>query len=370
MKNWLYSGLALLFALLASGCDSSSSTTTVQPQGNSVQLQATGNIVQTLVDEGSFTILANAFTATGLDAELGDESRQFTFFAPPDQAFSGMGQSTIDSLFSDPATLRNIVQYHTISDQAVSSRMAGSLAGQSVTAANNVPLQVTLADNQLYMNDAQVIVPDVPATNGVIHVVNRVLLPDANGNGGVNPGPVSQNDNSGGSNTGSNNNSGTTGGSGSNGSSFGNTVMDVVRNRDDLDTLQLALQTAGLESTLADSSKTFTLFAPSDNAFELLGQSNLDNLLADTDKLRNTLRYHLIDGRQLDAAEARRLAGSSFGGTSIQMANGKSAWLGVYSGSLNINFAKVSVTDITTANGIVHVIDAVLYTYSNSYFNF
>ena len=95
-----------------------------------------------------------------------------------------------------------------------------------------------------------------------------------------------------------------------------NTIVDVARANGSFTTLVAALEATGLDATLSDANGEFTVFAPSDDAFALLGQDTISGLLADTDTLSNVLTYHVVAGR-VDAAAAIAAAG-----TTVDTANG------------------------------------------------
>ena len=157
-------GLSLVVAISATACDGENvvlSASDATSTASAVPAAATGNIVQTAVDAGTFNTLAAALGATGLDAVLADETRQFTVFAPTDEAFAALGQDTINALLADPEALTDILLYHVLADTDVSSTVAISLAGSSVQAANEDDLQISLTDGRLFINTSEVIAADV-----------------------------------------------------------------------------------------------------------------------------------------------------------------------------------------------------------------
>jgi uncharacterized surface protein with fasciclin (FAS1) repeats len=89
------------------------------------------------------------------------------------------------------------------------------------------------------------------------------------------------------------------------------TIVEIASGSEDFETLVAALQATGLDSTLADEAATFTVFAPTDAAFELLGQETIDALLGDTDTLSDILLYHVIGEQAVPAETALSLAGST-----------------------------------------------------------
>ncbi len=336
MKLLRQIGLPIVFALGVAACDGDGNTiigaNNAAGTAGAVPGEATGNIVQTAVDAGSFKTLAAALGATGLDAVLADETRQFTVFAPTDDAFAELGEDTINSLLADPDALTDILLYHVLADQNVDSTTAVSLAGNSVQAANQDNLQLSLQDGKLFINTSQVITPDVAATNGTIHVIDKVLLPPAdNTDGGE-----SQDD-----------------GSGENTQLLN--IVDTALAAGSFNTLAAALEATGLVPVLADDKASFTVFAPTDAAFAALGQDTIDSLLTDPDTLRDILLYHVISGQAVNAETAISLAGSS-----VTMTNGDDVGLSLDGGKLFVNQSEVVATDVQATNGIIHVIDAVL----------
>ena len=334
VKQALFTALA---ALAISACDGDGAILTgvdgVSVATDDSNSAATGNIVQTAVDAGSFTTLAAALGATGLDEVLADETREFTVFAPTDEAFAALGTDTINALMADPEQLSDILLYHVLADQNVDSATAISLAGNSVDAANEDPLQLSFSDGNLFVNTAQVITADVAATNGTIHVIDEVLLPPT----GVDQSEEEEQNN------------------GVEEPIQASNIVETALAAGTFNTLAAALEATELVSVLADENATFTVFAPTDDAFDVLGQDTIDALLADPETLRDILLYHVVAGQVVDASTAIGLAGSS-----VEMANGDSTALSLDAGRLLVNSSVVTATDINASNGIIHVIDAVL----------
>jgi uncharacterized surface protein with fasciclin (FAS1) repeats len=321
MLTRLMQGLmATVVAVLLSACDGASSPPTNPGQaGDPVPPPPQiGSIVDVAVDAGDFETLVAALQATGLDATLADETATFTVFAPTDAAFEALGQETIDALLADTDTLSDILLYHVVSGQAVAADAAISLAGQTVEMASGASIAVTLRDGALFINNSEVISTDIEASNGVIHVIDAVLQP---------PAPTVA----------------------------AGTITDVAVASPDFTTLVTALQATGLDAVVADPEQTFTVFAPTDDAFAALGADTINALLSDTDTLSNILLYHVETGAAVDSITAISLFGES-----VEMANGDSVAISVVDGALKINGATVVTADIVTDNGIIHVIDAVL----------
>jgi uncharacterized surface protein with fasciclin (FAS1) repeats len=136
----------------------------------------TSDIVQTATEAGSFTTLLTAATAAGLVETLQGPG-PFTVFAPTDEAFAALPDGTLEELLADPEALKDILLYHVVSgevtaDQVVELTSADSVEGSTIA--------IAVKDGTVYLNDsAKVVTTDVMASNGVIHVIDAVLLPPA-----------------------------------------------------------------------------------------------------------------------------------------------------------------------------------------------
>lgn len=278
------------------------------------------NIVETALAAGTFNTLAAALEATNLVPVLTDDSRQFTVFAPTDEAFAALGQETINALLADPDTLRDILLYHVLADARVNSSTAVSLAGSTTTTANGDDIALSVNEGNLFINRSEVIATDIAASNGIIHVIDSVLTPP------VEPEPDSL-----------------------------SSIVDTAIAAGSFNTLVAALQATGLDATLANEDDTFTVFAPTDAAFAKLGQDTINTLLANPDQLADILLYHVVGGQAVDSTTALSLAGSD-----VATVNGASIAVSLDSERLFVNESEVTAVDIRATNGIIHVIDTVL----------
>ena len=279
-----------------------------------------GSIVDIALANPDLTTLVAALQAADLVATLADESADFTVFAPTDEAFAQLGEEAINALLGDTDALTDILLYHVIVGSRVDSVDATALFGEMVAMANEATVAIDIRDGALFINDSEVIIRDVPATNGIIHVIDTVLLPDSDSTAGS-PG----------------------------------TIVEIAAADPQFSTLVTALEAADLVSTLADEAAIFTVFAPTNDAFAALGDETINSLLADIPTLTNILTYHVIGDQAVDAATAISLDGSDVG-----MLNGDTVSISVQDGVLFINDSAVIVADVVAANGIIHVIDAVL----------
>ena len=232
----------------------------------------------------------------------------FTVFAPTDAAFGALPQEVIDALLADPTgDLTDILLYHVLSGQALSSDL---MDGMTATTLNGKDITVTINDDGVFINDAQVTVADIQADNGVVHVIDAVLIPPTV------------------------------------------TVVDIIVNSEDHNILETVVTAAGLADTLSTEGP-FTVFAPTDAAFGALPQEVIDALLADpTGDLTDVLLYHVLSGEVLSTDLMDGMTATTLNGADITVT--------INDDGIFINDAQVTVADIQADNGVVHVIDAVL----------
>jgi uncharacterized surface protein with fasciclin (FAS1) repeats len=131
------------------------------------------DIVDTAVEAGSFNTLAKALTEAGLVETLKGQG-PFTVFAPTDEAFAKLPAGTLESLLQDKAKLTAVLTYHVISGKVMAADVmklteAKTVQGQSV--------QISTAGGVM-VDDAHVVKTDILASNGVIHVIDKVILPN------------------------------------------------------------------------------------------------------------------------------------------------------------------------------------------------
>ncbi|QFU06243.1 Immunogenic protein MPT70 precursor [Pseudoalteromonas sp. THAF3] len=278
------------------------------------------SVVDVAVGNGNFSTLVAALQTTGLDTTLADLEREFTVFAPTDAAFEQLDQATVDALFADAEALSDLLLYHVLPDATVQSDAAIAVANSEqpmITMANGDTATLSLQNDMLYIGNAQVTTANVAADNGVIHVIDSVLMP-----------PNEQ------------------------------SIVDVAVADGNFTTLVSALQEAGLEQTLADLEREFTVFAPTDAAFDKLDQATLDALLADPEALTNVLLYHVVADATVSSDAAIDIANSD--NPMVTMANGDMSTLSLQDGALYIDESVVSSADVASDNGVIHVIDTVL----------
>jgi len=327
-------GLALLM-MGAVGCSDNDNN-----PATSSNPEPTLDIVETAAAAGNFTTLLAAAEAADLVDAL-KAAGPITVFAPTDEAFAALPEGTVDALLQDVDALTAVLTYHVLpgavtSDQVIKLSGAETLNGASVT--------ITLTgDGKVKIDDATVIVTDIRATNGIIHVIDAVLIPGANNSAKVDPLSLKA-----------------TLGSG--------WIARAVRSGDlnwftkylslntvsrlaGLQTLTTAVKAADLQKTLR-SGGPFTLFGPTEEAFAALPDGTIEALLDDPATLSNILLYHVTLGR-VKSADVVTLSEAT-------MANGGTVNIAVVNGQVRINDATVLYVDIAARNGVLHIIDGVL----------
>jgi transforming growth factor-beta-induced protein len=280
------------------------------------------DIVDTAVEAGSFTTLATALEAAGLADTLKGPG-PFTVFAPTDEAFAELPVGTVEGLLANPDQLRAVLTYHVVPGRVTAADVLALTAATTVQGEN---VAVSAQGGGVRINDANVIQADIMASNGVIHVLDSVILPPSMTAMTAQPGPAP-----------------------ATGASVD--IVDTAVAAGSFSTLATALDAAGLVETLKGPGP-FTVFAPTDEAFAKLPAGTLEGLLGNPDALRSVLTYHVVSGR-VTAADAVTLpAATTVQGEDVTIINSE--------GGVQINDATVTVADLMASNGIIHVIDSVI----------
>jgi len=274
------------------------------------------SIVDIAVADGRFTTLVAAVQAAGLAETLSGEG-QFTVFAPTDEAFAALPEGTIGSLLEDPqGALREILLYH-VADGAVPAASVVTL--DSAMTIQGEPISIMVNDGRVILNEAtQVIITDIQASNGIIHVIDAVLMPPSMVAAAA---PLS--------------------------------IAEIAAEDGRFSTLVAALQAAGLAETLAGEG-TFTVFAPTDAAFAMLPEGTLETLLAQPEgALTDILLYHVFDS----VVPAETVVTLDSATTLL----GQDVKFMVVDNEVTINdIYRIISADIEASNGLIHVIDGVL----------
>jgi uncharacterized surface protein with fasciclin (FAS1) repeats len=142
---------------------------------NAGTTRAQGDIVQTARDAGQFKTLTKLLKRAGLTSAL-REPGPYTVFAPTDAAFAKVPKKTLAALGRDKKKLKAVLLYHVLAGKVTA---ADVVKLSKATTVNGADVRIRVRDGKVYINKARVTKPDVQASNGVIHVINRVLIPPA-----------------------------------------------------------------------------------------------------------------------------------------------------------------------------------------------
>jgi uncharacterized surface protein with fasciclin (FAS1) repeats len=291
-----------------------------------------GTIVDVAVANGSFDTLVAAVIAADL-AETLSSPGPFTVFAPTDDAFAALPAGLVDALLlpENKATLAKILTYHVVSGEV----MAADVTDGDVATVEGQTVVLSTA-NGVTVNGASVIIADVPASNGVIHAIDAVLLPpDVDAAALLAPAeapvetdaPVEEE------------------------AAEVGTIVDVAVANGSFGTLVAAVIAADLAETLSGEGP-FTVFAPTDDAFAALPEGLVAALLLpeNKDTLVKILTYHVVSGEVFAADIADG---------DVATVEGQTVALSTADG-VTVNGAAVLIADVPANNGVIHAIDAVL----------
>ncbi len=149
------------------------STSVLLAGGNDSKKYSKKDIVETAIAAGTFTTLATALTEADLVSALQGEG-PFTVFAPTDAAFAKLPKGTVEGLLKDKEALKNILLYHVVSGKVAAETVVGLDKAETLSGAN---VMIKVKDGSVFINDSKVTTADVYASNGVIHIIDTVLLP-------------------------------------------------------------------------------------------------------------------------------------------------------------------------------------------------
>ena len=264
---------------------------------------ALGDIIDVATTLPGFGTLADLVTQAALIDTLKSEG-PFTVFAPTDPAFAALPPAIVDAVVSDPTILDTVLKYHVISGKYNLDQLP---VGPIMTVAG-VELTVTKSDGVTYIDGNAVTVQNVQATNGVIHVMSNVLVP-----------PLGD-------------------------------IIDVATTLPGFGTLASLVTQADLITTLKGEGP-FTVFAPTDDAFDALDTATLNAVLADPALLSKVLTYHVLAGKfttdQLVEGTMETVSGDTITITKVD-------------GVTYINDNPILVQNVQATNGVIQVMGAVL----------
>ena len=279
-----------------------------------VNAAPSNTVVDVIINSDDHTTLEAAVIAANLAETLSGDG-PFTVFAPTDAAFEMLPADVLSSLLADPSgALTQILLSHVASGNVLSSDLSD---GMMVATYADFHVNVTINANGVFIDNAQVIVADIQTDNGVVHVVDAVIDP-AN----------------------------------SDEEEVTNTIVDIVVASENHTTLETAVIAAGLAETLS-SEGPFTVFAPTDAAFELIPADVMSSLLMDPmGSLTYVLTHHVHSGNVLSTDLTDGMMVPTVAGTDLTVS--------ITDQGVFIDGAAVSQADIVADNGVIHVIDAVM----------
>lgn len=267
------------------------------------------DIVNTAVKAGSFKTLAAALESADL-AEALKGKGPFTVFAPNDEAFAKLPKGTVESLLKPESkgALIDILKYHVVagavrSGQVVKISNATTLNGQRV--------EIAAKNGVVTIDGAKVVTVDIECSNGIIHVIDSVILPSSKN------------------------------------------IAATASQAGQFKTLLAAAKAAKLVDALSGD-KPLTVFAPTDEAFARLPNGTVESLLKpeNREQLKQILLYHVVEGRVYSEQALKQDEAETLEGASLQISSRK--------GGAFINESKLTALDVEASNGVIHVIDRVL----------
>ncbi len=267
------------------------------------------DIVTTAVEAGSFKTLAAALKAAGLVETLQGQG-PFTVFAPSDEAFAKLPAGTVETLLKpeNKQQLIAVLTYHVVPGKVLASDVVKLTAAAT---ANGQRVDVKVDGDKVQIDQAQVVAADIACSNGVIHVIDQVILPSATN------------------------------------------IPATADKAGSFKTLLTAAKAAGLVEVLSGD-QPLTVFAPTDEAFAKLPAGTVESLLKPENKanLAAILKFHVVPGRVFsnDVLSKQEFKTVHGGMLTAAMKNG----------AATINGAGLVATDIDASNGVIHVIDSVM----------
>jgi uncharacterized surface protein with fasciclin (FAS1) repeats len=271
---------------------------------------ADGTIVETAVAAGNFKTLVAAVQAAELVDTLNGKG-PFTVFAPTDEAFAKLPKGTLEMLLKpeNKAKLAAILTYHVVpgsvkAADVVKLKNAATVQGQRV--------DIKVDAGKVMVDGANVVATDVACSNGVIHVIDTVILP------------------------------------------VDGTIVDVAAKNGSFNTLVAAVKAAGLVETLSGKGP-FTVLAPTDAAFAKLPAGTLEMLLKPENKkqLVDILTYHVVPGVAAYSDQVVKMS-------QVPTVLGTPITVTVTEGKVRLNDSNVVATDVEASNGVIHVVDTVI----------
>jgi transforming growth factor-beta-induced protein len=307
----MLTSLVLSSVALFGGQDTCSSQVKVSTQPQPIMTTATSaeDIVVVADNAGQFKTLLAAAKAAGL-VEVLQGNGPLTVFAPTDDAFKKLPPGTVETLLKpeNKAALAAVLTYHVVPGKMMA---ADVLKQKNLNTVNGQRADIAMKNGRPMIDNAAIVATDIKASNGVIHVIDAVILPE-------------QKD-----------------------------IIGVATKAGTFNTLAAALTEAELVETLQGKGP-FTVMAPTDEAFAKLPKGTVENLLKPENRetLKTILLYHVIPGRVFSDQVVTLTEAPTAAGIKAPIKTSKDG--------VTVGGAKVVAADIETSNGVIHVIDTVM----------
>lgn len=315
MKNKFVVIPGLFSAMFLLSCGSSNDKAKKSEESPAQNLEAKREIPATVVDialsSPNFSTLVSFLQAADLVGAL-QTTQNLTVFAPTNEAFAKLPAEVVDALKANPELLKQVLLYHVAPSTLDSGKVT---TAETVATLQGETIKVSLRDGAAYLNDSKISAVDLTAKNGIVHVIDTVLVPQKVLEALQAP---------------------------------KKTIFDIAQGAGNFSILLKAIDIVGLTETIKGPG-TFTVFAPTDAAFNALGKT-LEAALADKSLLTSILTYHVLD--------KKLLAKDVLAACTLVTLNGQS--LNVDKTTVKVNDANIVATDLVGSNGVVHVIDKVL----------
>jgi transforming growth factor-beta-induced protein len=282
----------------------------VSTQPQPIMTTASADDIVVVADNaGQFKTLLAAAKAAGL-VEVLKGNGPLTVFAPTDDAFSKLPPGTVEMLLKpeNKAALAAVLTYHVVPGKMMA---ADVLKKKNLNTVNGQRAEIKMKNGRPMIDNATIVATDIKASNGVIHVIDAVILPEKND------------------------------------------IIGVATKAGTFNTLAAALTEAELIETLQGKGP-FTVLAPTDEAFAKLPKGTVENLLKPENRetLKTVLLYHVIPGRVYSDQVATLNEAPTAAGIKAPIKKSKDG--------ITVGGAKIVATDIETSNGVIHVIDTVM----------
>jgi transforming growth factor-beta-induced protein len=300
--------IALIAMFTFTSCDDDDDDDMMLPTNDIVALATSTSDLSTLVTAISTADLTSALQGEG----------PFTVFAPTNDAFDNLEDGVLETLLDNPDVLAEVLQYHVVSGKVMSTDL---MDGNVTTLLSGKSISVSIMDGVVTLNgNAMVTNADIEATNGVVHLIDEVLLPEG----------------------------------------FELPKDDIVTIASETPSLSILVDALTMFPDLVDalsSDGNYTVFAPTNDAFTALlgviGQSSLDDIPEDV--IERLLKYHVISSAALMSGD---LSDGQMAATLLS--DDDKITVSISGSDVMINGANVTAANVEASNGIVHIVDAVL----------